>query len=104
MLAMDISQTIHLLGDLLGRVIGEQESEEIFNDEEMIRQEAKARRSGDHEAAERLRAKVAALNPSDARAVASAFATYFDLINLAEEDNRVATLHKNERERYPTPM
>ena len=101
---MDISQTIHLLGDLLGRVISEQESQEIFNDEEIIRQEAKARRAGDQQAAERLRSKVAALTPEDARAVASAFATYFDLINLAEEDNRVATLHKDERERHPQPM
>jgi phosphoenolpyruvate carboxylase len=101
---MDISQTIHLLGDLLGRVISEQESQLIFDAEEQIRQEAKARRSGDPAAAERLRDKVAALNPEDARAVASAFATYFDLINLAEEDNRVATLHKDERDRYPSPM
>ncbi len=101
---MDISQTIHLLGDLLGRVISEQESQEIFNAEELIRQEAKARRGGDHAAAERLRSQVSALSPGDARAVASAFATYFDLINLAEENNRVATLHKDERERYPRPM
>ncbi len=101
---MDISQTIHLLGDLLGRVISEQESQAIFDSEELIRQEAKARRSGEHGAAERLREKVSELSPADARAVASAFATYFDLINLAEEDNRVATLHKDERERYPKPM
>ena len=72
---MDISQTIHLLGDLLGRVISEQESQQIFNDEEFIRQEAKARRNGDHEAAERLRSKVSGLTPADARAIASAFAT-----------------------------
>jgi phosphoenolpyruvate carboxylase len=101
---MDISQTIHLLGDLLGRVISEQESQEIFDDEESIRQEAKARRSGDQQAAERLRSKVSALSAGDARAVASAFATYFDLINLAEENNRVATLQKEERERHPKPM
>jgi len=101
---MDISHTIHLLGDLLGRVISEQESQEIFDAEELIRQEAKDRRSGDHAAAERLRSQVSALSPGDARAVASAFATYFDLINLAEENNRVATLHKDERERYPKPM
>lgn len=101
---MDISQTIHLLGDLLGRVISEQESQVIFDAEETIRQDAKARRSGDHAAAERLQKKVASLEPGDARAVASAFATYFDLINLAEEDNRVATLHQDERQAHPKPM
>lgn len=101
---MDISQTIHLLGDLLGKVISEQESQEIFDAEESIRQEAKSRRSGDSAAAERLRDQVTALSTADAWSVASAFTTYFDLINLAEEDNRVATLHRNETESYPNPM
>ncbi len=101
---MDISQTIHLLGDLLGKVISEQESQEIFDAEESIRQEAKARRSGDASAAERLRSQVTALTPEDAWSVASAFTTYFDLINLAEEDNRVATLQRNETENYPNPV
>jgi phosphoenolpyruvate carboxylase len=101
---MDISQTIHLLGDLLGKVISEQESHKIFDAEENIRQEAKARRNGDESAAKRLRSHMAALTPKEAWAVALAFATYFDLINLAEESNRVASLHKDESENYPKPM
>ena len=101
---MDISQTIHLLGDLLGKVISDQESQDAFNAEESIRQEAKARRSGDASAAQRLRDQVSALSLEDAWSVASAFTTYFDLINLAEEDNRVATLHKTEMESGPNPM
>ena len=44
---MDISQTIHLLGDLLGKVISDLESPEIFNTEERIRTQAKARRAGE---------------------------------------------------------
>ncbi len=101
---MDISQTIHLLGDLLGKVISEQETQKIFDAEETIRQEAKARRNGDETAAERLRSQIAALTSEDAWAVALAFATYFDLINLAEESNRVATLRKDETENHPKPM
>ena len=101
---MDISQTIHLLGDLLGKVLSEQESQEIFDAEESIRQDAKSRRAGDADAAERLRSQVAALTPANAWAVASAFTTYFDLINLAEESNRVAKLHRDEKEAYPRPM
>ena len=101
---MDISQTIHLLGDLLGKVISEQESQAIFDIEESIRQDAKARRSGENDAAERLRSQVAALTPEDAAAIASAFTTYFDLINLAEEGNRVATLHREEKSKHPKPM
>ncbi len=100
---MDISQTIHLLGDLLGKVIAEQESQEIFDAEEGIRQEAKSLRNGDTSAAGRLRDRVTALSTDDAWSVASAFTTYFDLINLAEEDNRVATLHKKETDSYPNP-
>ena len=41
---MELSQNIHLLGDLLGKVISELESPEIFEIEERIRALAKARR------------------------------------------------------------
>ena len=43
---MDLHQTIHLLGDLLGQVISELESRDIFETEEYIRADAKARRGG----------------------------------------------------------
>lgn len=41
---MNISQNIHLLGDLLGKVISELESPELFETEERIRRLAKPRR------------------------------------------------------------
>ena len=44
---MDISETIHLLGDLLGEVLIEQESPAFFEIEERVRAQAKARRSED---------------------------------------------------------
>jgi phosphoenolpyruvate carboxylase len=89
---MDLSSTIHLLGDILGTVLSEQESPEIFEIEERIRLSAKARRSGDQEAEAGLVSEVKALTEDQARAVASAFALYFDLVNLAEENERVQTL------------
>jgi phosphoenolpyruvate carboxylase len=101
---MDLSQTIHLLGDLLGRVLSELESPAVFDTEERIRTEAKARRSGDPRAARRLQKAVSALQPEEARAVASAFATYFDLVNLAEENHRVRLLRQNLDEKYPEPV
>jgi len=101
---MDISQTIHLLGDLLGKVISELESPEIFDTEERIRASAKARRGGDKDAAGKLQAEVAALNPDDGRAVATAFTSYFDLVNLAEELHRVSLLRQTEDESYPEPL
>jgi phosphoenolpyruvate carboxylase len=100
---MDISSTIHLLGDLLGQVITDLEGADIFAVEERIRLLAKARRAGDATAANRLRAEIAALPDAQARPVAAAFAAYFDLVNLAEEDTRVKLLHAREDEAYPQP-
>ncbi len=95
---MDLSATIHLLGDVLGQIISELESPAVFETEEQIRNLAKARRAGDRAAAERLRTAVAGLSAGEARGVASAFALYFDLVNLAEEQYRVATLREREAE------
>ncbi len=100
---MDLSATIHLLGDLLGKVLTEQESPALFGAEERIRALAKDRRAGDDAAAQRLAAEVAALSPDAARAVAAAFTLYFDLVNLAEETQRVRSLRGRERERHPAP-
>jgi phosphoenolpyruvate carboxylase len=101
---MDLSDTIHLLGELLGHVLSTQESPALFDTEERIRALAKARRTGDQVAAEQLAREVAALGPRDARAIASAFALYFDLVNLAEEDHRVLVLRARAREHHPAPI
>jgi len=101
---MEISQTIHMLGDLLGEVISDLESPAIFQTVERIRAEAKARRSGDHAAAGRLRDLVSALSPDEARAVSAAFATYFDLVNLAEDHQRVHMMQQRQDQRYPQPV
>jgi phosphoenolpyruvate carboxylase len=95
---MDLSATIHLLGDILGEVISAQESPPIFELEERIRMHAKARRAGDPGGAEGLTEEVASLTPDEARAVAAAFTLYFDLVNLAEEHYRVSALRQQERE------
>ena len=99
---MQLSEAIHLLGDILGEVIGELESPEIFAIEERIRIAAKDRRGGNAEAAKQLEAEVEALNVDQARAVSAAFTTYFELINLAEENHRVAQLR--ERVLSPEPL
>ncbi len=101
---MDLSSAIHFLGELLGQVIGEQESPLLFETEERIRALAKARRAGDPLAARELAELVAQLSPASARAVASAFTLYFDLVNLAEEAQRVYALRKRERDQHPQPV
>ncbi len=100
---MELTRNIHLLGDLLGKVISELESPEIFETEERIRALAKARRGGDAVAAQRLHEEVSALRDEEARVIASAFTTYFDLVNLAEEEHRVQLLRQREDELFPEP-
>lgn len=101
---MELSQNIHLLGDLLGKVISELESPELFEIEERIRALAKARRNGDAIAAERLQQEVSSLQNEDARVIAASFAAYFDLVNLAEEYQRVRQLRQHEDESFPEPV
>ncbi len=101
---MDLSATIHLLGDTLGQVISELESPALFEAEERIRQFAKERRAGDESAGVRLQSEVASLDADAACGVAAAFTLYFDLVNLAEDGYRVSTLRQREREQYPEPI
>jgi phosphoenolpyruvate carboxylase len=100
---MDISKVIHLVGDMLGQVISEIESPAVFNVEESIRADAKARRAGDPAAADRLRDSIAAMSIEYARPVASAFTVYFDLVNLAEELVDTSRLIDQKNEAYPEP-
>jgi phosphoenolpyruvate carboxylase len=85
-------------------VLSTQESSALFATEEHIRGLAKARRAGDGAAADRLAREVCALGTEAARVIASAFALYFDLVNLAEEAHRVRALRARERERHPAPI
>ena len=101
---MELSAAIHLLGDILGEVISELESPELFAIEERIRAAAKERRGGNVEAAKQLEAEVEALDVNAARAVSAAFTTYFDLVNLAEEYQRVQQLRERERMLSPEPL
>ena len=101
---MDLPATIHLLGELLGQVLTEQELPALFETEERIRAQAKSRRAGESGAAEALADEVSRLTPDGARAVASAFTVYFDLVNLAEERYRVRALRDRQRKMYPAPV
>jgi phosphoenolpyruvate carboxylase len=95
---MDISETIHLLGDILGEVLIEQESRNQFEIEERIRDFAKTSRSDDPNAAglaaAALASEIASLDVVTARLIASAFGLYFDLVNSAEDNQRMYTLRQ----------
>ena len=83
---------VDALGRALGAVLREQEGEALFERVEAVRALTKAAR---HEEAPDLggvAARLAGLAPRDAEPVVRAFATYFSLVNLAEERERVRRL------------
>jgi phosphoenolpyruvate carboxylase len=92
-----LSERIHRLGDLLGETIIEQEGRALFDRVEEIRALAKAGRSGDESAAERLVRLVDSLSLAESRGVVKAFASYFQLVNLAEEHERLRVLRERAR-------
>jgi phosphoenolpyruvate carboxylase len=94
-----LPKLIDQLEHILGEVLCEQESQALYNTEKRIRLLAKDRRDGKPEASGTLAAEVRALGPDAARAVAAAFTTYFDLVNLAEDAHRIARL----QDRAKTP-
>ncbi|HRF96674.1 MAG TPA: phosphoenolpyruvate carboxylase, partial [Aggregatilineales bacterium] len=87
---------IRRLGNLLGMIIQEQEGEDIFNLVEQVRADAKARRGGDSEAAERLKATIRATTLPEKRMLIKAFGNYLQLINIAEEQHRIRTIRERE--------
>ena len=100
-----LSEDIHLLGDILGQVIRRQAGVEIFELEEGIRALAKARRmDASPEIDARLAQIVSGLSVEKAELLSRAFANYFELVNLAEEQNRVRVLRDRERKAHPQPL
>ena len=100
-----LSADIHLLGDILGKVIRQQTGIELYELEERIRALAKVRRIDETpEIDAHLARLVDSLTLEQAEAVARAFTTYFELVNLAEEMQRIRVLRQRERDLYPAPM
>jgi phosphoenolpyruvate carboxylase len=91
-----LSGDIRFLGTLLGLVIREQHGEAAFHLVEEIRASAKTRRAGDEAETERLMARVRKLSLEEKRILIKAFANYFQLINIAEDHQRVRVLRERE--------
>jgi phosphoenolpyruvate carboxylase len=99
-----IAREVRLLGALLGQVIAEQGGPELFALVERIRRRTIALRRRDLRTMpepdlerERLTAEIAALDLARAAAVAKAFTLYFQLVNLAEERDRIRVLRTRAR-------
>lgn len=91
-----LSGDIRFLGTLLGMIIREQHGEAAFHLVEEIRASAKTRRAGDETETERLMERVRRLTLEEKRILIKAFANYFQLINIAEDHQRVRVLRDRE--------
>ncbi len=91
-----MSADIRLLGNLLGVVIREQHGEAGFQLVEQVRAEARARRKGDQDAEETLRATIDQLDTPSLDVLIKAFSNYFQLINIAEDQQRIRVLRSRE--------
>jgi len=96
-----LRRDVRSLGRLLGTVIREQAGEEIYQVEEELRKLAIRHRQlnrgqgeacldfpGEQELSDRARQIVGGLSTADAGHIVKAFATYFELVNLAETNHR----------------
>jgi len=98
-----LSNDIYLLGGLLGEVIQAQAGVPAFELEERARALGKAFRAGKKGAGDELAALVAGLGPDDASLLIRAFTSYFQLINLCEDSERVRRIRRRESEMHPAP-
>lgn len=87
-----LSTNIKELGFLLGEVLIEQESEQLFRNVEKLRALTKNFRFSNTEAAiPEIRSIIAGLNLKDTHNVIKAFSIYFILVNAADEVNKIVS-------------
>src|SRR5262245_27251386 len=89
---------IRLLGNLLGEIIREQHGDAAFDLVERVRAQARSRREHATDAAQTLAlaATIDALTLDEHRVLTKAFSNYFQLINIAEDQQRVRVLRQRE--------
>jgi phosphoenolpyruvate carboxylase len=94
-----LRRDVRLLGDLLGRVMVEQEGEGLLAREEEIRLVSRrARESGDPETRAELARAVGALDLDVQTKILRAFTLFFQLANIAEQHHRIRRRRDVERE------
>jgi phosphoenolpyruvate carboxylase len=98
-----ISDDIYLLGDVLGQVIRSQAGEDAFMLEERARALGKSHREGDVAAGDALAALVSGHSDEQLRTLIRAFTNYFQLVNLAEDNERIRRIRQREAKVHPAP-
>ncbi|MBS1964363.1 MAG: phosphoenolpyruvate carboxylase [Chloroflexi bacterium SZAS-1] len=100
-----LSATIRMLGETLGQVIREQAGDAAYALEERVRKLAKAMRAAtdpDSASAE-LQRIVNGLSVAEAHVLLKSFGTYFALVNLSEQLQRLWVLHERAEQAPDAP-
>ena len=94
-----LSAVIHFLGDLLGDVIQTQAGQDAFASEELVRRLSKELRA--HPSTQRVRElqhHIATRDIAGLNTLIKSFSTYFALVNLSEQLQRIWVLSERERQ------
>ena len=91
-----LSRDIHTLGNLLGLIIQEQAGADAYHLVEEVRAVSKARRNGDAQAAFQLADRLESLPLESKNILIKAFSNYFQLINIAEDLQRIRVIRQRE--------
>ena len=99
-----LRRTVRQLGNVLGETIVEQEGQAIFDLVEELRALTRAQRQGDRDAGAQIEQLTADLvsDFDSTLGVLKAFTTYFQLVNLAEEQQRVRVIRQRTAEAEET--
>ena len=101
---LPLRQDVSELGAIVGAVLREQCGEGLFSAVEEARTSAIRRRGGEHGADADLARAVAGLDPARAEELVRGFATYFQVVNLAEQIHRIRRGRDYARERTARPQ
>ena len=93
----DLSATIHLLGEILGKVIKKQENISIFNKIEKIRTLSKLSRGSDIKknnlSFDKLKKEISKLTYNESLIIAKSFSRFLDFSNIAESLHSIHNIH-----------
>jgi phosphoenolpyruvate carboxylase len=93
-----IEQEIHELGALVGDILEAQTTTDAFETVERLRTNAIDYRNDELDSRDALDRTLGGLDPETAVTVARAFTTYFEMVNLAEERERVRAIQSDSQE------
>jgi len=94
----NVRQDVRELGELLGEVLEEQTSAAAMDAVEKCRTSAIAYRAGDIDTRDPIREALASDPVDHQQTVARAFTTYFELINLVEERERIRSIRRDSQD------